>query len=256
MNSRFDSHVAVVSGAASGIGAATARQLCAEGAAVALVDIDEEAVTQTAAAIGSAAWPVVADLSDELATGRAVDEIIERFGSIKYLVNSAGIQTYGTVIDTDIETWQRTIDVNLKSAFLLSRAVVPHIGGRGGGAVVNVASVQAIASQKSVVAYAASKGGLLSMTRTMALDHAADNIRVNAVLPGAIDTPMLRWAAREYEPDNPEAALAEWGARHPLGRVGRAEEVAETIAFLCGEGAGFITGTQIVVDGGLLAGVL
>jgi NAD(P)-dependent dehydrogenase (short-subunit alcohol dehydrogenase family) len=178
----------------------------------------------------------------------------ETYGGVDVLVNAAGVQRYGTVVDTEEEVWDEVLDVNLKGIYLASKYAIPQMRERGGGAIVNLSSVQAFASQKGVAAYTASKGGINALTRAMALDHAEENIRVNAVCPASVDTPMLRWAANLFRGDKSvEETVAEWGKMHPLGRVATVEEVAEVIAFLASEKASFVTGGEYKVDGGLLA---
>jgi NAD(P)-dependent dehydrogenase (short-subunit alcohol dehydrogenase family) len=255
---RFSAKVAVITGGGAGIGKATAVAFAQEGAAVVVADIDAKAAESVAAEIiaaGGQAKAVQADVSRSADAQRISAEAVEAFGGIDVLVNNAGIQTYGTVVDTDEETWDRTINVNLKSIFLVSKYCVPEIIKRGGGAVVNMTSVQGMASQKRVVAYAATKGGIIAMTRTMALDHAPDSIRVNCVCPGSVDTPMLRWAADIFVPENPAGAIEDWGKLHALGRVANASEIAKVILFLASEDASFMTGSAVVVDGGMLAGL-
>ncbi len=147
------------------------------------------------------------------------------------------------------------MDINLKGVFLVSKFCVPEMVKRGGGAIINMASVQGLASQARVVAYTASKGGILAMTRTMAVDHAKDKIRVNAICPGSVDTPMLRWAADLFVPENPTQAIEDWGKLHPLGRVASPAEIARVVLFLASNDASFMTGSSVVVDGGMLAGL-
>jgi NAD(P)-dependent dehydrogenase (short-subunit alcohol dehydrogenase family) len=247
--SAFDGKAAVVTGAGKGIGRAVAELLAARGAAVAVVDVDSSAAGAVAKEIGGVA--IEADVSDAASAERAVARALEELGRIDVLVCSAGIQRYGTVVDTPEETWDEVLGVNLKGAYLMAKHAVPHLVGSGAGAVVNVASVQAFAAQRGVAAYSASKGGLVALTRAMAIDH-APVVRANCVCPGSVDTPMLRHAAELFA-DDPEEAIREWGAMHPLGRAAQPEEIAEVVAFLASPAASFITGSAILADGGLLS---
>ena len=195
----------------------------------------------------------LADVTVAADVERLVAAAVARFGGVDILVNSAGIQRYGTAIDTDEALWDHVMAVNVKSMFLTAKHVIPEMRKRGGGAIVNVSSVQAFIALGNSLAYVTSKGAINSLTRALALDHAADNIRVNVVCPGSVDTPMLRWAADLFRGDRDgDELVAEWGRMHPLGRVATADEVGSVIAFLAGPGASFITGTAIPVDGGLL----
>ncbi|NRA86941.1 MAG: SDR family oxidoreductase, partial [Rhizobiales bacterium] len=170
------------------------------------------------------------------------------------LVNSAGIQRYGTVVDTDEETWDDVMNINLKGIFLAAKYAIPEMEKRGGGSVINMASVQAYASQNNVAAYTASKGAIVALTRAMALDHAEAKIRVNAICPAAIDTPMLRSAADLWKGDNSaQETIDAWGKGHPIGRVGHVEEVAALANFLASDLCPFMTGADLKLDGGVLS---
>jgi meso-butanediol dehydrogenase / (S,S)-butanediol dehydrogenase / diacetyl reductase len=252
MNIDFTGKVAIVTGGAKGIGEATVRKLAAIGAAVAILDIDRSAGETTAASIAKSGatcdfFPCNVSVSAEVS--QAVDAAASKYGGIDVLVSNAGIQLYGDAVTTTEEEWDRLMSINLKGCFLASKFAVPHMLGRG-GAIVIVGSVQSMTAISNSIAYVASKHGLLGLTRAMSLDYAQKGIRVNCVCPGAIDTPMLRWAASLS--NDPEKVIETCNRMHPLGRVGKAEEVADAIVYLASPMASFITGAALIVDGGML----
>jgi NAD(P)-dependent dehydrogenase (short-subunit alcohol dehydrogenase family) len=255
----FASRTAIVAGGSLGIGKAAARRLAQGGASVVICGRREESVKATVAelqGLGLTVEGIPADISRAADAEKVVALTAERFGGVDVLVNSAGIQRYGTVVDTDEATWDEVFDTNVKGMYLMAHFAIPEMQKRGGGVIVNVSSVQAFASQKSVAAYTASKGAINALTRAMALDHAGENIRVVAICPGSVDTPMLRYAADIWKGDQTsDDMVAAWGKMHPIGRVGTPEDVAELIAFLASDRASFITGGEYKVDGGLLAAI-
>lgn len=254
----FKNKVAVITGGGMGIGEATARAFAERGAAVVIVDIDEEksdAVAKDIRENGGEAISVKADVSSAAAVREIPKAAVKAFGGIDILHNNAGIQHYGNVVSTPEEEWDHVLGVNLKSIFLCAKYCIPEMQKRGGGAIINTASVQSFACQPNVAPYTTSKAGILALTRSIAVDFAKDNIRSNAICPGSVDTPMLRFAANDLStPEkSPDDLIKEWGNFHPVGRVGEASEVAELVLFLASDRAPFITGSAYVIDGGLLS---
>jgi len=251
--------VALVTGGSLGIGRAAAVGLGQAGAAVAICGSNGDHVAEAVESLRAGGLTVegfVADVARPDEVERLVRDTVGAFGGLDILVNSAGIQRYGTAPETSVETWDEVFDVNVRAMFLTARHAIPEMRRRGGGSIVNVSSVQAFTALSGSVAYVASKGAINALTRALAQDHAPDGIRVNAVCPGSVDTPMLRWAADQFRGDlSQDDQVAAWGTMHPMGRVARPEEVADLIVYLAGPHASFITGAAVPVDGGLLTTV-
>lgn len=251
---RLSGKRAIVTGGGSGIGQAIALRFAAEGARVAVVDRDAAGAAATVGMImaaGGAGGAVVCDVGEPEAVEESAREILAYSDAIDILVTAAGFSCGGTVLTTAVEDWDAVFKTNVGGTWLWAKAVIPVMQARGGGAIVTFASQLAIAGGRGNSAYIAAKGAILSLTRTMALDFAPHRIRVNAIAPGAIETPMLaRSFARHPEPDKVRDASRR---RHALERFGRPEEIAEAALYLASDAAAFTTGTTLVVDGGWLA---
>ncbi len=254
----FAGKVVLVTGT-TGIGRAIALRFAAGGAQIVVCGIEttaNEDLTLEAARIGLKVQVENCDVTNQDEVRSVITLVVSRFGGLDIIVNAAAIHPFGTVIETDLATWNRCMMVNVGSIYLLAHLGIPEIKKRGRGSIINLASVQGHACQRGVAAYAASKGAIHSLTRALALDHAPDNIRVNSISPGSVRTPMLARSAAHFASDQPvEEIFARFGAAHPLGRIGTPEEVAEFAAFLASDRAGFCTGGDYLVDGGLLAGI-
>jgi len=246
---------ALITGAASGIGRATARLFAGEGAAVAVADLDEVGAREVWAQIvadGGQAHSIRCDVSRAADCERAVRETVEALGGLDILFNNAGIIRRANVLNTTEEEWDRVMAVNVKSVYLMSRYAIPVMVAGGGGAIVNTASGWGLVGGRNAISYCASKAAVVNMTRAMALDHGAQQIRVNCICPGDTDTPMLRNEAQQL--GRPAKAFLREAADRPLQRIGTPEEIAKAVLYLASDAASFITGTALVVDGGGLAG--
>lgn len=239
---------AIVTGGASGIGAATARLLAARGAAVLVVDIDGDSAERLCCEItgaGGSAHAFAADLADAKYTDEVVIAALDAFGCLDILVNNAGTGGRGPSHELSDAEWRRVLALNLDSVFYMTRAALRPMLVEGSGAIVNIASIFGHVGIAGRAAYSASKAGLVNLTRALALEYGRSGIRVNAVCPGVIRTPLIA--------HNEPAQLAALADLHPIGRLGEPEEVAEAIAFLAGSAASFITGASLMVDGGYTA---
>jgi NAD(P)-dependent dehydrogenase (short-subunit alcohol dehydrogenase family) len=253
---RLKDRVAIVTGGASGIGKATAFLFAREGARVVVVDLDVEGAQATAAeieAVGGEAFQVAADVSSEDDVSRAVAAVVERFGGVHLLFNNAGINqadnVRGPIEEQTGEGWDRIFSVNLKGTVLCSKHAVPEIKRCGGGAIVNTASISGLVAV-STHAYSASKAAIMQLTRTMARELGPDGIRVNAIAPGGVETPMVMGPRDDVSLDERLETMARFAEKTPLGRVGKPEDIARAALYLASDESSFVTGHVLVVDGG------
>jgi 2-keto-3-deoxy-L-fuconate dehydrogenase len=240
---RFGGKRALVTGAGSGIGAAVARKLHEEGAEVVLADANGAAVAELAGELGARARGLELDVRDEGQVAEALDG-----AELDVLANVAGIGSTTAAPETSLAVWEDVFAVNARGTFLCCKHAIPAMARRGGGSIVNVGSVAGLVGLRNRAAYCASKGAVVALTRALAVDHAGDGVRVNVVCPGTVDTPWVRRLVEEVG-----ESLDELRARQPLGRLGTPEEIADAVLYLASDAAAFVTGTVLVVDGGLTA---
>jgi meso-butanediol dehydrogenase/(S,S)-butanediol dehydrogenase/diacetyl reductase len=239
--------VVLITGAASGIGAATARRFAAEGAKLMLGDINAQSGDAVAKELGAGAAFRTTDVRDRAQVEAFTDEAMDRFGRLDVLINNAGSGALGQTPDLDPEQWRDLFDLDVHAIFYACRAAIPQMRKSGGGAIVNTASISGLAADPGLCTYNAAKGALVNYTRSLAVDHARDGIRVNAVCPGPVETPLLL----------PVLSLPgvreEYAKLIPMGRVAEPDEIAGAVVFLASDDASFMTGAMLVIDGGVTA---
>lgn len=238
---RFEGRRALVTGAGSGIGEAVARALHAEGAEVVLADAAGQRVRALAGELGARTQAVTLDVRDE-------DAVAAAMGDLDVLANVAGIGSTTNAPDTSLEVWENVFAVNVRGTFLCCKHAIPAMIERGGGAIVNIASVAGLVGLPNRAAYCASKGAVIALTRALAIDHVRQGIRVNAVCPGTVDSPWVRRLV-----DDAGESIDALRARQPMGRLGTTDEVAQAVLYLASDAAAFVTGSGLVIDGGLTA---
>ncbi len=245
--------VAVVTGAGSGIGRAITEAFVTQGAQVGIADIDLEAAEAVAEHLGDAAQAIRCDVTDRRQCGQALAAVVEHWGRCDIVVGSAGVSFVGDVEATRDADWERVVGINLTGSFNLAKVAIPQFRTQGGGVLIFIASVLGLVGAQERVAYCASKGGVISLTRALALDHAQHNIRVNAICPGTIHTQMTEILIEEHYGDR-EAALEMFRSRQPTGTIGEPPDVAAAAVYLASDSAKFVTGSMLTVDGAWTAG--
>jgi NAD(P)-dependent dehydrogenase (short-subunit alcohol dehydrogenase family) len=246
MAGRLTQHVCLVTGATSGIGRAIAEAMVLEGAQVVGIDLQTDPTCTFEV--------LIADVTEEAATQRACAETFARYGRLNVLVNNAGTWAPGTVVTTELATWDRLFAVNVRGVYLTSRAAIPYMQRQQQGSIINIASNYGLVGGVNAAAYTASKGAVVTLTYAMALDHAAEGIRVNCICPGTIDTPLIQRPMQTMTQAELAAQQASRVARHPLGRIGRADEIAPGVIYLASATeSSFVTGAVLAIDGGYVA---
>jgi NAD(P)-dependent dehydrogenase (short-subunit alcohol dehydrogenase family) len=256
VSGRLAGKVALITGAGSGIGRASAELFAAEGASVAVVDLREDAAKETVNAIteaGGRALALGADVTDADVIGAAVEQAVQEYGRLDVVYNNAGVDSRGSVADADEANWDLCFNVNAKGTFLTSRAAVPHLERDGGGAIVNQGSVAALVGVANFAAYCAAKGAVVALTRSMAVDLAPRGIRANVICPGTVFTPLMEPMLTARGGGDLDKGLAMTITKYPIGRLGAPEDIARVALFLASDDAAFVTGATFAADGGMTA---
>jgi NAD(P)-dependent dehydrogenase (short-subunit alcohol dehydrogenase family) len=251
MSDRLKGKIGIVTGAGSGIGRACAINLAREGARVALVGTRKDRVEAVAHEIGDLAFAIPADVCKTSDISTLLDQTVNHFGGLNFLLNNAGVLQVGNAEQITEDQWDRTFNVNVRAVWLLSRAALPHMRKAGGGSIMNVASTLGLVGARNRAAYAPSKGAVVQLTKSMAVDHGHENIRVNAICPSFVDTELT--AGVLSQTPNPAAVREERTVAHPIGRLGRPEDIAGLVVYLASNESSWVTGAILPVDGGYLA---
>jgi NAD(P)-dependent dehydrogenase (short-subunit alcohol dehydrogenase family) len=251
MTNRLKGKVGIITGAGTGIGRACALAMASEGARVALIGRRKDRVEEVAHEIGNDAIAIQCDVSKKGELADALDQTVGRFGGLNFLLNNAGVLITGNAEQITEDQWDQTFNVNVRAVWLLSRAALPHMRKAGGGSIINIASTLGIVAARNRAAYAPSKGAVILLTKAMAVDHGHENIRVNAICPSLVETDLS--AAIINQAADPAAVRRERTAAHPIGRLGRPEDIAGLAVYLASDESSWVTGTVVPVDGGYLA---